>query len=182
VFEPSRLYSDSQLSPFSFTLRKFTASYEPSGQPRSFDALVDYRGAPDAAPTAHDIRVNHPLGAAGANVYLIGHGYALHIQVRSPDGELVYDANTPFLPDDEMFASHGVVKVPTGLPHQMGLTGFFYPTFDPTPFGPRSSFPAPHDPVLQLAAWRGVLGLDSGVPQSVYELPVASLHHIANRH
>ena len=180
VFEPSRLYSDGQLSPFSFTLRQFNASYEPSGQPRSFDALVDYRATPDATATTHDIRVNHPLAAAGANVYLIGHGYALHIQVRSPTGRLVYDANTPFLPDDEMFASHGVFKVPTGLSHQLGLTGFFYPTFDATPFGARSSFPAAHDPVLQVAAWRGDLGLDSGVPQSVYELPVASLHHIAN--
>jgi len=180
VFEPSRLYSDRQLSPFSFTLQHFAASYEPSGEPRSFDALVNYRSTPDAAATAHDIRVNHPLAAAGANVYLIGHGYALHIQVRSPSGQLVYDADTPFLPDDDMFASHGVVKVPTGLPHQMGLTGFFYPTFEATPFGARSSYPAARNPVLQLAAWRGDLGLESGVPQSVYALPVASLHHIAN--
>jgi len=181
VFEPSRLYSDGQLAPFSFTLRKFSASYEPSGEPRSFDAVVDYRADPDAAPTTHDIRVNHPLAAAGANVFLIGHGYALHIQVRSPAGRVVYDADTPFLPDDGMFASHGVVKVPTGLSHQLGLTGFFYPTFEATPFGPKSSYPGPRDPVLQLAAWRGNLGLDSGVPQSVYDLPVASLHHIANR-
>ena len=181
VFQPSRLYSDSQLSPFSFTLQRFSASYEPSGEPRSFNAQVDYRATPDATATATDIRVNHPLKAAGANVFLIGHGYALHIQVRNPSGKLVYDANTPFLPDDGMFASHGVVKVPTGLPHQFGLTGFFYPTFQATPFGARSSFPGARNPVLQLAAWRGNLGLSSGVPQSVYSLPVASMHHIANR-
>jgi cytochrome c biogenesis protein len=181
VFEPSRLYSDRQLAPFSFTLRHFGASYEPSGQPRSFDALVDYRSTPSAPATTDDIRVNHPLAAAGANVYLIGHGYALHLQVRGPSGRLVFDADTPFLPDDETFASHGVVKVPTGLPHQLGLTGFFYPTFESTPFGARSAYPAARDPVLRLAAWRGDLGLDSGAPQSVYELPVTSLHHIANR-
>jgi len=180
VFEPSRLYKDSQLAPFSFTLKNFAAAYEPSGQPRSFDATVDYRATPDATPSVHDVRVNHPLKAAGANVYLIGHGYAVHIQVRSPQGQLVYDADTPFLPDDGMFASHGVVKVPNGLAHQFGLTGFFYPTFQATPLGPRSSYPAPHDPVLQLAAWRGNLGLSSGVPQSVYDLPVASMRHIAN--
>jgi cytochrome c biogenesis protein len=181
IFEPSRLYSDGQLAPFSFTLKHFSASYEPSGEPRSFDADVDYRATPNASPAAHDIRVNHPLAAAGANVYLIGHGYALRIQVHSPNGQLVYDADTPFLPDDSMFASHGVVKVPTGLPHQFGLTGFFYPTFQATPFGAQSSFPAARNPVLQLAAWRGDLGLNSGVPQSVYELPVASMHHVANR-
>lgn len=180
VFEPSRLYSDRQLAPFSFNLQSFTATYEPNGEPRSFDAVVGYRATPDSTPVTHDIRVNHPLNAAGANVYLVGHGYALHIQVRNPRGQLVYDADTPFLPDDGMFASHGVVKVPTGLPHQLGLTGFFYPTFQATPLGPSSAYPAPRDPVLQLAAWRGNLGLDSGVPQSVYDLPVASLHHLAN--
>ena len=180
VFEPSRLYSDRQLAPFSFNLQSFSATYEPNGEPRSFDAVVDYRATPDASAVTHDIRVNHPLNAAGANVYLVGHGYALHIQVRNPHGQLVYDADTPFLPDDGMFMSHGVVKVPTGLPHQLGLTGFFYPTFQATPLGPSSAYPGPRNPVLQLAAWRGNLGLDSGIPQSVYDLPVASLHHLGN--
>jgi cytochrome c biogenesis protein len=183
IFEPSRLYSDSQLAPFSFTLDHFSATYEPGGEPRTFDALVSYRSSPDAgATTTRDVRVNHPLSAAGANVYLIGHGYALRIQVRDPRGHLVYDKDTPFLPDDSMFASHGVVKVPDGLPHQLGLTGFFYPTFGVTPFGtPQSTYPGLRDPVLDLAAWQGDLGLASGAPQSVYALPVASLHHLANR-
>ena len=181
IFEPSRLYSDTQLAPFSFTLRDFSASYEPGGEPRSFDAVVDYRSSPDAAPATHDVRVNHPLSASGANVYLIGHGYALRIEVRDPHGRLVYDRYTPFLPDDSMFASHGVVKVPDGLPKQLGLTGFFYPTFEATPFGPQSGYPAARNPVLALAAWNGDLGLDSGRSQSVYDLPVASLKHVANK-
>jgi cytochrome c biogenesis protein len=181
IFEPSRLYSDTQLAPFSFDLERFRATYEPDGQPRSFDARVDYRSSPDAGSSAHDVRVNHPLSAAGANVYLIGHGYALRLEVRDPKGRLVYDKATPFLPDDGMFASHGVVKVPDGLPHQLGLTGFFYPTYGATPFGPQSTFPGLRDPVLDLAAWHGDLGLDSGAPQSVYELPVASLRHVANK-
>jgi cytochrome c biogenesis protein len=181
IFEPARLYSDTQLAPFSFTLKNFSASYEPGGEPRSFDAVVDYRGSPDANPSTHDVRVNHPLPASGANVYLIGHGYALRIQVRDAHGRLVYDRYTPFLPDDSMFASHGVVKVPDGLPKQLGLTGFFYPTFEATPFGPQSSYPAARNPVLALAAWQGDLGLASGVPQSVYDLPVASLKHVANK-
>jgi cytochrome c biogenesis protein len=178
IFQPSRLYSDSSLAPFSFTLDKFTAAYQPDGTPRTFDARVSYRSSPDAKPTTSDVQVNHPLHAAGANVYLVGHGYALHIQVRDPHGRLVYDSATPFLPDTSLFASHGVVKVPDGLPHQFGLTGFFYPTFVSTPGGPDSSYPAPRDPVLVLAAWRGNLGLDTA--QSVYSLPVASLTHIGN--
>jgi cytochrome c biogenesis protein len=179
IFQPSRLYSDSSLAPFSFTLEKFTAGYQPDGTPETFDAHVRYQSHPGGAATTSDVQVNHPLHATGANVYLVGHGYALHIQVRDPHGRLVYDRDTPFLPDTSMFASHGVVKVPDGLPHQLGLTGFFYPTFVSTPAGPDSSYPAPRDPVLLLAAWRGDLGLDRS-PQSVYSLPVASLAHIGN--
>jgi len=179
IFQPSRLYSDSSLAPFSFTLQKFTAAYQPDGTPRTFDAQVRYQARPGAVTTTSHVQVNHPLYAAGANVYLVGHGYALHIQVRDARGRLVYDRATPFLPDTSMFASHGVVKVPDGLPHQLGLTGFFYPTYVATPGGPDSSYPAPRDPVLLLAAWRGDLGLDTGA-QSVYSLPVASLKHVGN--
>ena len=179
IFQPSRLYSDSSLAPFSFTLDKFTAAYQPDGTPRTFDARVSYESHPGAKATTSDVQVNHPLHAAGANVYLVGHGYALRIQVRDPHGRLVYDSATPFLPDTSMFASHGVVKVPDGLPHQLGLTGFFYPTFVSTPGGPDSSYPAPRDPVLVVAAWRGDLGLDR-TAESVYSLPVASLKHIGN--
>jgi cytochrome c biogenesis protein len=178
IFEPARLYSDRQLAPFAFNLNKFSATYAPNGEPLTFDARVDYTPKPGAASKPYDIRVNHPMPAAGANVYLIGHGYALRIQVRNPAGRLVYDQATPFLPDDSMFASHGVVKVPDGLSKQLGLTGFFYPTYGPTPFGAQSTFPAPRDPVLDLAAWQGNLGLDSGVPQSVYDLPVSSLKNV----
>ena len=179
IFQPSRLYSDSSLAPFSFRLQKFTAAYQPDGTPENFDARVRYESHPGATPSTSHVRVNHPLHAAGANVYLVGHGYALHIQVRDPHGRLVYDNATPFLPDTSMFASHGVVKVPDGLPHQLGLTGFFYPTYVATAGGPDSSYPAPRDPVLLLAAWRGDLGLDKSA-QSVYSLPVASLAHIGN--
>ena len=48
VFEPSRLYSDRSLAPFSFTLDRFTAAYQPDGTPSSFDAKVRYQSAPGA--------------------------------------------------------------------------------------------------------------------------------------
>ncbi|MDQ1698445.1 MAG: cytochrome c biosis protein, partial [Frankiaceae bacterium] len=131
VFTPARLGSESALPPFSFTLRKFTASYQPSGEPKSFHAYLDYRSTPDAPPRPYDVTTNQPLSIAGTDVYLVGHGYAVHIQVRDKAGNLVYDKATPFLPDDAMFTSHGVVKVPSGLPHQLGFTGFFYPTYEP---------------------------------------------------
>jgi cytochrome c biogenesis protein len=94
----------------------------------------------------------------------------------------VYDGDTPFLPDDTQFASHGVIKVPhldaTG--EQLGLTGFFYPTAAISPTaGLVSANPAPDNPVLSLAAWRGDLGFGSGIPQSDYSLDVSKLHHLA---
>jgi cytochrome c biogenesis protein len=178
VFSPSRLFSDTRLPPFSFTLDRFNATYQPNGQPKSFDAQVHYQSNPDAPSRSFDISPNHPLSIDGSDVYLVGHGYALHMQVRDPKGRLVYDKVTPFLPDDSMFTSHGVVKVPDGLAHQMGLTGFFYPTYGPSPLGAQSTYPAPDDPVLDLAAWQGDLGLSSGRPQSVYTMPVAQLKNI----
>jgi cytochrome c biogenesis protein len=173
IYEPARLSDDSALKPFVFRLRDFSATFQPDGEPRTFDAQVDYQPTLDAEPTLHNIRVNHPLHADGANVYLIGHGYALDVVVKDAHGVTVADGATPFLPDDAMFASHGVVKVQDGLPYQLGLTGFFYPTYGATPFGPESTFPAANDPVLSLAAWKGDLGLSSGAPQSVYELPTS---------
>jgi cytochrome c biogenesis protein len=167
VFSPSRLFHDTKLPPFSFTLNSFTATYQDNGQPKSFGAHVTYQPNPDAAAQPFDVSPNHPLSIGGSDVYLVGHGYALHLQVRDPKGHLVYDKVT-----------HGVAKVPDGLPHQLGLTGFFYPTYGPSPLGAQSTFPAPNDPVLDLAAWQGDLGLSSGRPQSVYTLPVAQLKNI----
>jgi cytochrome c biogenesis protein len=179
VFEPSRLYSDSELAPFSFTLNKFTATYQPNGEPTSFRAHVTYRSSPSAAPVPYDVQVNHPLNVDGAKVFLVGHGYSLRISVTNARGETVYDGDTPFLPDNSEFTSHGVVKVPNlGGGRQLGLTGFFYPTAAVTPAGVTSVYPAPEQPVLSLAAWSGDLGMNSGIPQSVYSLPVAKLKNI----
>ena len=175
------MFHVTKLPPFSFTLNQFTATYQPNGQPKSFGAHVTYQPNPDAPPRPFDVSPNNPLSIAGSDVYFVGHGYALHMQVRDPKGRLVYDKVTPFLPDDSMFTSHGVVKVPAGLPQQLGFTGFFYPTYEATPFGAQSAYPGPAAPVLSLAAWQGDLGLTSGRPQSVYSLPVASLKNIGTK-
>jgi cytochrome c biogenesis protein len=181
VFEPSRLFSDSQLAPFSFTMQRFAAKYQANGEPTSFDAYINYKSSPTAAARPYDVRVNHPLDVGGAKVFLVGHGYSPIIRVKDKSGHVVYDQATPFLPDDSEFSSHGVVKVPSlgGARGQLGLTGFFYPTEGILPNGTVTSvYPAPDKPVLSLAAWSGNLGLDSGVPQSVYSLPVANLKNI----
>ncbi|HWA67460.1 MAG TPA: cytochrome c biogenesis protein ResB [Mycobacteriales bacterium] len=180
VFEPSRLFTDSQLAPFSFSLDKFTAAYQSNGEPTAFNAHITYKSSPTAVAKPYDIEVNHPLDVDGAKVFLVGHGYSLKISVTNSAGETVYSGDTPFLPDDSEFTSHGVVKIPDlGGGQQLGLTGFFYPTQGYAANGAVTSvYPGLERPVLSLAAWSGNLGMNSGVPQSVYSLNVASLKNI----
>ena len=179
TFHPGRLVSSSSLSQFSFTLDNFRATYQPSGEARSFDAQVSYRTDPGAALHHDDIRVNHPLRIGGAKIYLVGHGYAPVFVVRGADGKIAYSGPTPFLPQDNNFTSIGVVKVPDARPAQLGFSGFLTPTTIATPTGLQSAFPALVNPVVTLLAWRGDLGLDSGVPQSVYRLDTTHLTRVA---
>jgi len=75
-----------------------------------------------------------------------------------------------FLPQDGNFTSTGVLKSPDATP-SLGFQGLFLPTAAVDDVrGPHSIFPAPDDPAVFLSAWAGDLGLDSGVPQSVYAL------------
>jgi cytochrome c biogenesis protein len=178
-----RLTRSSSLTPFTLHLDSFAASYvesgPKSGEARSFDARVRYRSKPGAPIRTADIRSNHPLTIGGARVYLVGHGYAPHFVVRDDTGRVVFDGAVPFLPQDGNFDSTGVVKVPDARPQQLGFSGFFAPTAVPTERGFVSVFPGPKNPAVVLLAYRGNLGLDSGVPQSVYALDDAHLTRVA---
>jgi cytochrome c biogenesis protein len=173
-FKSGRLFSTSNLPPFTFVLDKFDVQFEQTGTqagaPRQFTAHVTLYRTPDSKPEQKVIEVNHPLNVDGVNVFLTGHGYAPRITVRSKDGKTLFHGSTPFLPQDRNFTSTGVVKLPDVTP-QLGLQGIFLPTATIDPVrGPISTFPAPNDPGLFLSAWEGDLGLDKGVPQSVYRL------------
>jgi cytochrome c biogenesis protein len=177
VFSPSRLFSDSSLSPFSFSLTHFTAQYQPGGEPTFFNAAIKYKTTPDAPAKPYNIAVNHPLNIGGAKVFLVGHGYSMHLTVSPAHGKPVYDQDVPFLPDNGQFLSHGVVKVTDGLgpkaSQQLGMLGFFYPTYAVTTTGqPVSSFPGLDNPVLSLIAYTGDLGINNGATQSYYSLPI----------
>jgi cytochrome c biogenesis protein len=183
TFSPGRLFSPSQLAPFSVTVRSFHATYTPAGQPLSFDTPVTYTTAPGARPRHDVIAVNHPLDVDGTKVYLLGHGYAPIFEIRDPSGRLVYDAPTPFIPEPKSptFVSTGVVKVPDARPSQLGFDGYFLPTAGIGARGGLTSiYPAARSPLVYLSAYRGNLGLDTGAPQSVYALDFAHLHHIGN--
>ncbi len=182
-FTPARFVDPGELAPFSFSLNEFSVSYQNSGEqmgaPRSFAADVSYRSSPGAAAERKMVSVNTPLSVQGAKAFLVGHGYAPQIKVTDNTGTVVYDAPTVFLPQDGAFTSTGVVKIPDAAT-QLGLQGVFVPTLSPDlSMGPQSIFPAINDPALFLSAWKGDLGLDTGVPKNVYQLDTTDMERIS---
>jgi cytochrome c biogenesis protein len=68
-----------------------------------------------------------------------------------------------------------VVKAPDAQPTQIGLEGEFYPTYAFTEeTGPFSAFGRAANPAISMLVYAGDLGMDSGEPQSVYQLDKAN--------
>jgi len=184
TFERGTAYSPTSLVPFTLALDDFESRFDPETlASRDFTAHVTLT-EPGAQPEKKTIKVNHPLDAGGAKVYLQGNGYAPDLTIDDASGAVVSDGATPFLPQDLVYTSKGVVKVPdvTGGQDQFGLIGFLLPTKKAvqTPNGTAyvSQFPEPNDPILVLNVWKGNLGLDTGVPQNVYELDEARMTQV----
>lgn len=181
TFESGSWFQPESLVPFSMTLDSFTSEFATDtvafAQSRDFTAAVTVT-EPDGSSSAETIKVNHPLEIDGSKVYLQGNGYAPDLTVHDAEGEVAFSGRVPFLPEDEVYTSRGVVKVPdvsAGL-DQVGLIGYFLPTAVIEEDGSaRSVFPLPEDPLLVLEVYRGDLGLDGGVPQNVYRLDTANL-------
>jgi cytochrome c biogenesis protein len=178
-FRPGGLFEPNDLAPFEFTVDDFDVTFltegRQAGMAQEFSAGLTYRPSPTAAERTTRISVNHPLNVDGTKVYLISHGYAPHITVRDGKGQVAFSGPVVFLPEDSTFRSFGVVKVPDAEgadgPTQLGFEGELYPTYaftDAT--GPFSAFPDAKNPALSLTVYEGDLGLDTGVPQSVYAL------------
>jgi cytochrome c biogenesis protein len=184
-FNPGRFFSDFSLQPFSIRVDKLDVAYETQnehakGTPLDYAATVTTTGPGEASGTS-SIKVNEPLAIGGTNVYLLGNGYAPTITVRDPEGRVVFADSVPFLAQDPRLTSLGWVKVPDGLRQQVGMIGFFYPTVGEsgTAGALTSTFPGLDDPVLSLNVYVGDLGVDSGVPQSVYSLNTDRLEQLA---
>jgi cytochrome c biogenesis protein len=182
-FYPGRFVTDADLGRFTITLNQFNASYIQSGpqrgQPASFDAQVTYTAQPGGPSRTDNLEVNRPLSVDGAKVYLIGHGYAPVFRVTDARGQVVYDQATPFISGgSENFLSEGVVKVPDAQPEQLGFSGIFVPTAVPVDGTLESVFPAADNPVVSMIAYAGNLGVNNGVPQSVYTLDTAGMRRL----
>jgi len=184
-------YDDSSLGPevdpgdlpdFCLRLTDFTASYEPNGIPKRFLATVDVTegGGPAQRRT---FTVNDPLRLHHAAVHLLGHGYAPILRYTDRYGQQQTKV-VPFLPTDTMLTSDGVAQFPDvnidprtnsrDRKLQVGFEGVYLPTVS-ADGSPTSAFPAQRDPALFLTAYRGDLGLDVGIPGSVYALDRAQI-------
>ncbi len=179
-FTRGAFFNESSLTPFSLTLTNFEVQYVETlsslGFITDYEASVEVRDPNAAQPKTGLIKVNEPLNVLGTEVYLLGNGYAPRLVVRDPEGTVVFDEITPFLPQDLNLTSLGVVKVPDGLPEQVGAVGFFYPTQGTLATGAYTSvYPDIQNPVLTLNIFTGDLGINDGIPQNVYRLDTSGM-------
>jgi cytochrome c biogenesis protein len=182
TFAPGRNFNPEELSPFAFELTDFSAEYQrggmQNGASRMFQADFDLVRTPNSPVEKVELQVNKPLRVSGSSVYLVGHGYSPEFTIKNEAGEIVWQDAAVFLPQDGAFTSTGVVKIPDTMP-QLGIQGFFLPTLSADfSTGPRSEFPAADRPAVYLSAWLGDLGLDNGIPQSVYKLDTTNMKRI----
>jgi cytochrome c biogenesis protein len=165
------------LEPFCLTLNAFQATYRDTGQAADFRADTSVSIGDGAARPAV-IQVNHPLRLDRARIYLLGHGYAPVLSVTDRYGT-TQTTVAPFMNIDAKLTGHGVVWFPDtdvdparprdpADKRQLAFDGFYVPTADP--HGAFSVFPAENNPVLVVTPYRGDLGLDAGIPHSVYSL------------
>ncbi len=185
AFSPGPLFFENELQPFSMTLEDFEVVYDlrnPAnlGQPVDFVANVTLDDGLSSANS--DIRVNFPLEAPGANVFLTGNGFAPVITLYDGVGNIAFSGPVVFLPQDSNMTSLGVIKAPDALPEQIGIIAFFYPTAQELESGAYASiYPDPIDPLLTMNVYLGDLGLDAGIPRNVYALDITDLDLIAGR-
>ena len=170
-FVPGSLFDPDGMEPFSFTVNDFDVEWlSVRDMARGFDADLTYTEAPGEPEKSYDLRVNHPLKIGGTELFLIGHGYAPVVTVRDGDGNIAASGPVPFLPTGPDLFSFGVVKAPVAKPGQIGLEGYFYPTFASVDGTPVNLGGDDVNPLLSLNVYTGDLNLDSGASQSVYTL------------
>jgi len=171
--------AEDSLPPFSLTVTDFKAEYDPVT-----NAAIDYEltvltaNPAGSKETKKIIKVNQPLAYGSTKIYLQANGYSPIVIVRDKSGKIIFDGPTPFLPQDANLSSIGAIKIPDMDP-QIGFVGSFLPTADRDPIrGGFSSYPEVLDPRLLVSIWKGDLGLNTGIPQSVYRIDTSKMERI----
>jgi cytochrome c biogenesis protein len=178
TYSAGALVEGRDLTPLCVDLKDFRAEYEQDLTAASYTAKISY-GPPGQAGRETTIGVNDPLRVDGDRVYVTGHGFSPTFTVTLPDGTAFTDLAAPFLPSDtRTMSSQGALKLPdlgAGQDHQLALEGFFAPTGVVQGGILTSIDPRPLSPQVAIVAYRGYLGLDSGLPQSVYSLDASQI-------
>ncbi|MFZ1287096.1 MAG: cytochrome c biogenesis protein ResB [Candidatus Phosphoribacter sp.] len=184
TFSGGPLVDSLDVPPFGLRIDRFDVRFEEVvggaqfGAPRGFTAYTTTTDAPGEAGAQQVLSVNEPLTLGGADVFLLGNGYAPVVTVRDATGSVLYRQATPFLAQDNFYTSVGAIKVPAASPTMLGFSGFFLPTVDPSfANGPVSQFPALKNPELALSVWEGNL-FPGGRSQSVYTLNTTELTQV----
>ncbi|HZB18433.1 MAG TPA: cytochrome c biogenesis protein ResB [Blastococcus sp.] len=178
TYSSGPLIDSGDLSPLCIDLEDFRAEYEENLTAASFTADIRY-GGPGEEGRSTTIGVNEPLRLDGDRVYVTGHGFSPTFTVTRPDGTALEDVSVPFLPSDQStMASQGALKVPdlqADGEDQLAIEGFFAPTGLVQGGILTSVDPRPLAPQVAIVAYQGYLGLDSGIPQSVYSLDASQI-------
>ena len=182
-FRAGNTVDGTSLHPICLRVNNFQADYLESGQATSFAADIDYQAGADLASgiwRPYRLEVNHPLRVGGDRVYLQGHGYAPTFTVVFPDGQ-TRTQTIQWRPEDQVtFLSSGVMRFdpPGGTypdaderrKNQIAIQGLFAPTQFLHGTLLSSSFPALNDPAVAVDVYKGDTGLDTGRPQSLFDL------------
>ena len=173
------LFGIDDIPPFTITVQKFTAKYDlVTNAPQDYELRARVVDEPGEEGRDVIVKVNKPLTFGATRVYLQANGYSPIVTVKDKSGAVVLRGAIPFLPQDGNLTSIGAIKVPDMSP-QLGFVAKFLPTAERTAErGGFSTFPEALKPLLDLAAWSGDLGLDSGIPQSVYRINTEGMNQI----
>ncbi|CAN2223270.1 ResB ResB protein required for cytochrome c biosynthesis [Candidatus Nanopelagicaceae bacterium] len=172
-----KLTKESDISPFTITVDKFLAEYDPkTNMPLDYTAWVTT--SEDGKVKKQTIKVNSPLTFGSTRVYLQANGYSPIVTVRDSQGDVAFQGPVTFLPQDGNLRSIGAIKVPDADP-EVGFVSSFLPTYSRTENqGGVSIYPQLLNPRLLFSVWSGDLGLNSGVPQSVYRIDTTGMKNL----
>jgi cytochrome c biogenesis protein len=183
----TRVGTDHSFGAFCLEMTGFEADYTDAGVPTRFLAHAEVRERGEA-PRPVEFTVNAPLRLERANIYLFGHSYAPVLRYTDRFGRTQTDT-VMFFPGDPNGTAEGVAMFPDANVDpdgerdpslQVAFQGMYLPTAPADldtlnqllamDIAPTSVHSQERAPALALQAYRGDLGLDRGIPQSVFEI------------